>query len=333
MGEVEVAMEEVLELLPGANEADLERMVTALALQVKEPKAGKAVSRKSVLLNTIRRYISSEDLESEDDEDLEILSRMHTMLEAQLAEKKKHLQEQEKKELENIPTPEKEMIQEDVESKLAEIKRQVRDEVENSGGSEDRERMLLEDALRDIRLRDGWMGTSEARSTPEVAIPQTLMKPEENLLIELLKKKAALEKDLERETKKPVSTMDFHKFKLKEFKINGTIGGENEIEYSSLMYQVKEGKTLGYNEKEIQLGIVKGVKDKTLKKFFEINSDLTDEEFYGMIRNHYDVKDSTTLLEEMVTSVQEPKEDIDKFYPETICPFSTGWFKKSYKPS
>ena len=148
-------MEEVLELLPGANEADLERMVTALALQVKEPKAGKAVSRKSVLLNTIRRYISSEELEGEEDNGLEILSRMHTMLEAQLAEKKKHLQEQEKKELENIPTPEKEMIQEDVESKLAEIKRQVRDEVENSGGSEDRERMLLEDALRDIQLRDG----------------------------------------------------------------------------------------------------------------------------------------------------------------------------------
>ena len=248
MGEVEVAMEEVLELLPGANEADLERMVTALALQVKEPKAGKAVSRKSVLLNTIRRYISSEDLESEDDEGLEILARMHTMLEAQLAEKKRHIQEQEKKELENIPTPEKEMIQENVESRLAEIKKQVRDEVENSGGSGGSERMLLEDALRDIQLRDGWMGKSEARSTPEVEVPQTLrMKPEENLLIELLKKKAALEKDLERESKKPVSTMDFHKFKLKEFKINGTIGGENEIEYSSLMYQVKEGKTLGYN--------------------------------------------------------------------------------------
>ena len=46
------------------------------------------------------------------------------------------------------------------------------------------------------------------------------------------------------------------------------------------MYQVKEGRTLGYNEKEIQLGIVKGIKEKTLKKFFEINSDLTDDEFY-----------------------------------------------------
>ena len=69
MGEVEVAMEEVLELLPGANEADLEQLVTGLALQVKEPKGGKA-SRKSVLMNTIRRYLSSEELENEEDEGL-----------------------------------------------------------------------------------------------------------------------------------------------------------------------------------------------------------------------------------------------------------------------
>ena len=52
--------------------------------------------------------------------------------------------------------------------------------MENSGGSGSSERMLLEDALRGIQLRDGWMGRSGSRSTPEVEMPQTLqMKPEE----------------------------------------------------------------------------------------------------------------------------------------------------------
>ena len=107
--------------------------------------------------------------------------------------------------------------------------------------------------------------------------------------------------------------MDIQKFKLREFKINGTVGGENQTEYSSLMYQVKEGRTLGYGEKEIQLGIVKVVKDKTLKKFFEMNMDMPGDEFNEMLRDHYDVKDATTMLEEMVTNIQEPNENIHHF--------------------
>ena len=112
--------------------------------------------------------------------------------------------------------------------------------------------------------------------------------------------------------------MDIQKFKLREFKINGTVGGENQTEFSSLMYQVREGRTLGYSGKEIQLGIVKVVKDKTLKKFFEMNMEMPEEEFYEMIRDHYDVKDATTMLEEMVTNVQEPNENIHRFVMRMI---------------
>ena len=304
MGEqVEVARELVLGMLPDLTEKDLGEVAVGLSLQIKEPK-GK-ISKKSVLLNTLRRYITSEEVENQEDEGLEMLGSLHTDMEARLEEKKKSSEVVEKEET----TPIKSWLENDLEEKLAAIKLQVKTDVEaeeNWGGLGTSS--TTREALNELKMKENWNRLNE-----EQLRIKTQMEVEEKQLQEMLKKKSLEKKRTLTEGLGRSIGMDIHKFKIREFKINGTIGGENEMEYSSLMYQVKEGRTLGYSEKEIQLGIVKMVKDKTLKKFFEINTDMSEDDFYGMIRNHYDVKDANTLLEEMVTSVQEPTENIVRF--------------------
>ena len=81
MAQVEVAREGVLELLPKLNEEELAEVAEGLSLQIKEPKSGGKSSRKSILLNTLRRHVTSEELEDEDDQGLQVLGQMYTHLE------------------------------------------------------------------------------------------------------------------------------------------------------------------------------------------------------------------------------------------------------------
>ncbi len=314
MGDVvEVAREEVLEMLPSLTEQDLEEVTTGLELEIKESKGGKA-SKKSILLNLLRRHITSEEVENQEDQGMEMFSKLHIDLEARYIKKKREQVELEEN-----------WIKKDVEQKMEELKKQVREEVSAEGGGEGGSG-LVKQALEEIKNRDSWNRTSNTEGEQQISLLKKMKieeeekrRSEDKLLLELLKKRVeyqappSLPRTSERLRNSEGLGMDIHKLKIREFKINGTVGGESEIEYSSLVYQVKEGRTLGYSEKEIQLGIVKVVKDKTLKKFLEINTDMTQEDFYGLLRNHYDVKDSTTLLEEMVTSIQEPTENIVNF--------------------
>ena len=277
MGEVEVAREEVLQMLPELSEIQLGEVVTSLTLTVKDPKS--KASMKSVLLNTIRRYITSEEVEDKDDQGLAMLGRLHDDLEQKLSIK---LSIKENQETENLESTERN----ELEAKLVKMKEDIRAKVE-SGGSGSQGFNITKEALEEL-----WNRTDENMDT---------------------RLKALLDKPPVPTKSEGYPKVDLHKFKIKEFKINGTVGGENEIDYSGLMYQVKEGRKLGYSEEEIQLGIVKVIKDKTLKKFFEICTDMSSDDFYGMLKNHYDVKDSTTLLEDMVSSVQEPTESMLNF--------------------
>ncbi len=269
----------MLQLLPELSEIQLDEVVTGLALTVKESK-GKG-SRKSVLLNTIRRYITSEDVEDEEDQGLAMLGKLHEDLEQKLSSKKEDLEIESKE------------MQTELEEKLAKIKRDVRAEMEKEGAGGSGIN-ITRDALDELLKRDAWNRT-------DTTIDKTRLES-------LLSKPTISVTEGNSNPK-----VDLHKFKIKEFKINGTVGGENETDYSGLMYQVKEGRKLGYTEDEIQLGIVKVIKDKTLKKYFEISTELSKDDFYGMLKNHYDVKDSTTLLEDLAASVQEPNETVLKF--------------------
>lgn len=97
--------------------------------------------------------------------------------------------------------------------------------------------------------------------------------------------------------------------KLREFRVVGNIDAENGLEYMSLSYQIQEGKAVGYSQKEIMAGVIKAIKaGSSLRRYLEGRPDITEENFMQILRAHYNVKDSSTLFNEMANAAQETTE-------------------------
>ena len=108
------------------------------------------------------------------------------------------------------------------------------------------------------------------------------------------------------------SAVSLQKVKLKDFKINGTVGVRDTVgalDWSSLFYQIREGINLGYPNREIMSGVIKAMKPgSSLRKYYESKPDMSWSSFLSTLKALYDVKDSAELLEQMSTSIQEPTE-------------------------
>ena len=104
--------------------------------------------------------------------------------------------------------------------------------------------------------------------------------------------------------------------KLREFKITGgSVGGsDNLLDYTSLSYQMQEGKALGYSSKEVMAGVIKAMKaGSSIRKYFEGLPGMDEEKFITILRSHYDVKDSITVFNDMSNASQEPTESESNF--------------------
>ena len=102
--------------------------------------------------------------------------------------------------------------------------------------------------------------------------------------------------------------------RLRDFKIKGgTVGlEEGSLDYVSLSYQITEGKKLGYSMREIRAGVVDAMKGE-LRKYFEGNASMTDEDFMGILHSKYEVSNAITIFNEMTDAAQEPTETASKF--------------------
>ena len=109
-----------------------------------------------------------------------------------------------------------------------------------------------------------------------------------------------------------VSGVSVQKIKLRDFKINGTVGvrdTEGALDWSSLSYQLKEGLNLGHHQREIISGVIKAMKPgSSLRKYFESKPNIKWENFLNTLKAIYEVKDSGELLDQMTMSIQEPTE-------------------------
>ena len=110
------------------------------------------------------------------------------------------------------------------------------------------------------------------------------------------------------DTRDNVTRMDVARYKLKEFKIDGGIvgGAKNGLDLCSLDFQMKEGRQLGYSEKEIRTGVIKSIKAGTsIRRYFERNAEnFTEETFKSMLEELFQKKESHDLVEEMCERVQ-----------------------------
>ena len=100
--------------------------------------------------------------------------------------------------------------------------------------------------------------------------------------------------------------------KLKEFKIHsGTIGGENQLDLDEVIYQINEGKALGYGIREIVSGVIRATKPgSSLRKYCQTREDLTFDSLISLLRSHYGTEDSQEMVEEMRRMKQEPAEKV-----------------------
>ena len=101
--------------------------------------------------------------------------------------------------------------------------------------------------------------------------------------------------------------------KLREFKLSGAVGTEEGcIDYQQLTYQIQQGREDGYTFKEVMHGVIKAIKNPTMKKFFQgkafgkTGKKLTEESFNHMLRSKYMVQDSQKFYNLMVAARQEP---------------------------
>ena len=105
--------------------------------------------------------------------------------------------------------------------------------------------------------------------------------------------------------------------KLKDFKINGTIGtaGEKEkLSYTSLSFQIQNALTSGYSNNDICSAVIKAISpDNYLRNYLESRENLTVENILQIMRSHFSEKDSTSLFTEMSSSAQAPGESANEF--------------------
>ena len=315
----ELAKQEVLAWLPKLTEQNLVEICGGLlpvVLTVKEGKLGKNQSMR----NIIRRYLCSEDVEELEDEGLSIFEKLKGDMESMMLE-----------DMEN-----------DTKKKLEELKKTIDANLGDSSRSEigfgDLQRLNDIDPATIQKFREGTQGLNARGSKvlgpqdPPLSGPPLPFggPPSDPLALP------------------PQQRSGYSIHKLREFKIvGGTVGGEKGLDFSSLNYQMKEGLR-NYTEKEVMSGVIKAIQvGCSLKRYLEGQGRLSFKEFRGVLMSHYNVKDSTTLLDEMVNSVQEPKQTLMNYVLKMLalrdeilevtkdedCPLGEVWVKRRFKDS
>ena len=110
-------------------------------------------------------------------------------------------------------------------------------------------------------------------------------------------------------------TVSLHR--IKEFKISGSIGSpgqKDKLTYSSLSYQIQQGKRMGYSEEEICSAVIKAITPGiSLRIYLENKTDLDLTSLLSVMRSHYKEKDSTSVFTEMSNAAQLPTETAHEF--------------------
>lgn len=109
--------------------------------------------------------------------------------------------------------------------------------------------------------------------------------------------------------------------KLKEFKLDGTIGGsgapggkEKRLTYSSLEYQIMNALAQGYGEDVVCLAVVKAISpDNELRAYFEGRKSLNVDTILESLRGHFEESESATVLADLGKAKQKSSQTAHSF--------------------
>ena len=116
--------------------------------------------------------------------------------------------------------------------------------------------------------------------------------------------------------------VNFDVKKLKDFKINGTIGGtekEGKLTYSSLLYQIQNAQGR-YDDDDICAAVIKAISvTDPLRTYFEMHEGLTLDLLKQNLKNQFKEKDSAAYVAELCSATQNPEEACDRFVLRLLC--------------
>lgn len=117
-------------------------------------------------------------------------------------------------------------------------------------------------------------------------------------------------------------TLSYHK--LRQFKINGTIGDpgqKNCLSYSSLCFQIKQGEAQGYTISEIYTGVIRAIEaGNPFRDVLELESeDFSKEAFMKALRSHFMESDCNAVFNDLRKAVQKSSESAHKFFCRCVA--------------
>ena len=222
-------------------------------------------SRKEAMRNVVKRYLSSEDLEESEDEGLAVFMKLEGELQAILADS-----------LESA----------DDKTQIEMLKKTV-------------DELLRRDKCQSIKSLDGSSGSSGGG----------VAESQEDMEGKVGKKSSKQLGNSGRDQRTSDGVrLDLNRVKLREFKItNGSVGAEEGcLPYSTVCFQMKEAEEAGCTPREIRSGVIKAMKTGFTRVYFEGKADeFTHEEFMDMLREVYDRKLSSDLMDDMGSCIQK----------------------------
>ena len=328
-----VVKNELLQLVPKLSELHLLDLCESENLQLTKTKK----DRKSALGNLLIRHVTSEEVEDTDDEGLAVFQRLLDQMKDMLKDDDDEVAKQMK--LAEDEEAKAKMLELDMEEKLNALKSTVNDLESGLGGSSDQAggglgglafgkssgvnfEALLEKIVSDQVSKSLYPSTAGKSGSKLFGGGLSGFRSGGLAGNQTLDEEDSLEEERERERERErakatttTTTTEFHKLKLREFKIsNGTVGVEGSLDYSDLLMQMKEGLSSGYSEQEVMSGVIRATKPGTeLRKYLVRHQSMTYDDFKQTLRSFYNVRESQTIMDEMRDMVQGEDQPLLKY--------------------
>jgi len=92
-----------------------------------------------------------------------------------------------------------------------------------------------------------------------------------------------------------IDTVDITRVRFKEFKLPGMIGGSGEsaISYSSLEFEIANGRKLGHKDEEMCAVVISKVADRELRSYFEEEIEITLKDVMDMLKSNCSKQENT----------------------------------------
>ena len=104
--------------------------------------------------------------------------------------------------------------------------------------------------------------------------------------------------------------------KLREFKINGSVDGgkEGTLQYVSLVSQISLGESALYTPPEIIYGVIRACPPASaFRTLLESSLEMSMDDFHSLLKSHYGIQDSDSILLQLKSCFQQPSESAYDF--------------------